>query len=192
MADTPQAPTTPEAAEPAFVSDATISMERANVIALFVLPLLPLLMGAHWLAWGGRSVVEGFRFLFPWWFFLLFFASIVVHEALHAVGFLAVGRARRADVHFGIHRETLSPFAGCRAPLKAGAYRVAVLLPALVLGVLPAAWGLATGTAWLTFWGAFMLVSAGGDFAALWAMRAVPNTARVLDHPERVGCRVVA
>jgi hypothetical protein len=41
-------------------------------------------------------------------------------------------------------------------------------------------------------WGAFMLLCAGGDFAALWAMRAVPGHARVLDHSERVGCRVVA
>ena len=33
--------------------------------------------------------------------------------------------------------------------------------------------------------------TAGIDFAALWAMRRVSGDARVLDHPERVGCRVV-
>ncbi|HEU0051738.1 MAG TPA: metalloprotease family protein, partial [Longimicrobium sp.] len=95
-------------------------------------------------------------------------------------------------VHFGIHRKTLSPFAGCRAPLGARAYRWAVLLPGIALGFAPAVVGLAAGAGWVTIWGAFMVLTAGGDFAALWAMRSVRGHERVLDHPERVGCRVVA
>lgn len=171
--------------------DATISFEAANLIALLFLPLAAAPVAAHAALWGGASLGEGLRDLFPWAFLPAFAGSIVAHEALHAAGFLLLGRVPRRAIHFGLDRATFSPFAGCRVPLRAAAYRAAILLPALVLGVGPVAWGLARGVGWATLWGAFMLLCAGGDFAALWAMRRVPSRARVLDHPERVGCRVV-
>jgi hypothetical protein len=176
---------------PAFRGDTTLSMEQANIIALVFIPAAMALVGVHWAIWGWTSVREGFGDVFSWIFLPAFLACVVVHELLHAAGF-ALGGAPRSALHFGIDRKTYSPFAGCTAPLRATAYRVGVLLPALVLGVAPLAYGLAAGEAWATIWGAFMLLCAGGDFAALWAMRAVPGRARVLDHSERVGCRVVA
>ena len=179
-------------AGPRVLRDATISMERANVLGLAMIPAFGVLVIAHGVAWGWGSVREGAGFVFSLKFFLpAFLIAIVVHEALHGLGFLAVGRAPRSAVHFGVHRATMSPFAGCRVPLRAWAYRVAVLLPGLALGAVPAAWGLATGTGWLTVWGVVMLIAAAGDLAAFWAMRSVPARALVLDHPERVGCRVV-
>lgn len=184
------APRAPGAA-PASRGDATLSFEQANVIAMLFIPAAILLVAAHGLLWGWGSVKEGFGDIFSWIFIPAFLLCVVVHELLHAVGF-ALGGARRGTLHFGIDRKTFSPFAGCTMPLRATSYRLAVLLPALVLGFAPLAWGLATGTGWATIWGTFMLLAAGGDFAALWAMRAVPGRARVLDHTERVGCRVVA
>lgn len=182
--------TTAGEAGPAVVADASISFEKANVIALAFLPVALVPVAAHGAIWGRASLGNGFGDLFSLLFFPAFLAAVVVHELLHAAGFLLGGAPRRM-LHFGIDRKTGSPFAGCRAPLRARAYRFAVALPALVLGVLPIAWGLATGAAWVTLWGALMLFTAGGDFAALWAMRAVPGSARVLDHVDRVGCRVV-
>ena len=35
-----------------------------------------------------------------------------------------------------------------------------------------------------------MLAVAGGDLAAVWAIRDVPGEVLVLDHPQRVGCRI--
>ena len=65
-------------------------------------------------------------------------------------------------------------------------------VPALALGVLPVAVGMAIGHGFLLVWGAFMLHAATGDLIVLWTIRSVPGRARVLDHPERVGCRVLA
>lgn len=143
------------------LADATISFEKANLIALAFLPAPAAPVLLHLALWGADAIAEGAGFLFPWRFLPLLIASIVVHEALHAAGFLALGGAPRDAVHFGVDRRTLSPFAGCRAPLRARAYRGAVLLPSLVLGVAPVAAGLASGTGWLTLWGAFMLFCAG-------------------------------
>lgn len=174
--------------------DVSIPMERAATIALALVPptVLPVLV-PFWLLWGWEALKDGFfTALTPWILVPALLISIVVHEGLHALGFLLFGGAPRRAVHFGIHRPTLSPFAGCRVPISARAYRAAVALPAIVLGVLPAAAGLVTGNGFLAVWGAFMLHAASGDFIVLWVVRRVPPETPVLDHPERVGCRILA
>jgi hypothetical protein len=185
----PLAEATGAAAHPHEVAaDASMSIEDAAGVAVRLLPVAAALVGAHLALHGWDSLREGFAFVFRLRFLVpAFVGSVVLHEALHAAGFLLFGRARPSTLHFGIDRATLSPYAGCRAPLPARGYRAAVLLPGVALGVLPVAAGLAGGTAWLTLWGAFMLVTAGGDLAVLLALRGVPGRARVVDHPTRAG-----
>lgn len=178
-------------ADPA--GDATMPVVRANLLALAWLPVSALLVlvpfillhgPSHFAASPPRlpSVPVGLALLA---------AAVLVHELLHAAGFLFVGRAPRPAVRIGFQRRTLTPFASCRAPVTASAYRAAALLPAAVMGGLPilAAW--VTGSATLLLSGWLMLALAGGDFAAVWAMRSVPGTALVVDHERLVGCRVV-
>lgn len=183
---------TPPAAAPDGASrDATMSVARANFIALAWLPLSGLFALAPFLLiWGaGRlgespprlpSLLVGLGILA---------AAILAHELLHAAGFLLFGRVPRSAVRIGFQRRTLTPFAACGAPVTASAYRAAGLLPAAVLGGLPllAAWG--TGSGALLLWSWLMLALAGGDLAAVWAMRSVPGPALVVDHPTLVGCR---
>lgn len=172
--------------------DATISMERANIIGAGFFPLaLALVLFPFWIVWGSGPLMEGLGTASLLVLIPAMVLSVVLHEALHGVGFLLFGKAPRGSLHFGIDRQTSTPYAGCRAPVPARAYRAAVLLPALILGALPAVAGLIFGIGWLAIWGAFMLAVAGGDFLVLWAIRSVPANALVLDHPERVGCRVL-
>lgn len=172
--------------------DVSISMERANLVAVFLLPAVVLVTCLpFWAMYGGAALWEGVSFVFlPWIFFPAFLVAIVVHEGLHGIGFLAAGVPRSA-IHFGVDRKTLSPYAGCHVPLTVGAYRTAILLPGLVLGVLPWLYGLATGAGWAVAWGALMIATAGGDGIILWIIRRLPAGTRVLDHPSRVGCHVV-
>ncbi len=112
------------------------------------------------------------------------------HELLHAFGFVAIGRANYSDVSFGMNWKALSPYAHCSAPLSATAYRVAALLPALVLGLIPMAIGFAINSVWLILFATVMIILAVGDFMIIWLIRSVPGNASVLDHPDTVGCLV--
>lgn len=189
-ADPDPGPSEPSGFPP--LRDLSISLERANVVAAVLLPLLVVVcIGSFWLLWGWGSLAEGASDVFLTWLFLpAFLAAIVIHEALHAVGFLIAGSPRSA-LHFGIDRSTLSPFAGCRVPVTVAAYRLAVVLPGLLLGVLPWVCGLATGTGWAVVWGTLMIVTAAGDGIILWIIRGLPRGTRVLDHPSRAGCQIV-
>ena len=173
--------------------DATISMTAANLIAIGLLPLFVATLLLPYLGlWGVAALGAGFRsvarlqVLIP-----LFAALVVIHELLHATGFLLFAKVGRKDIRFGVNWRALSPYAHCKAAVGARAYKWAVALPGLVLGVLPNAIGLVTGSGWLLLWGFFMVIASAGDIAILWAIRRVPAVAVLRDHPSRAGCQVL-
>jgi hypothetical protein len=173
-------------------ADATISMIVANLVAFAMFPVVAVvLLGPYALTWGGDALWESLEtaFRLPW-FIPIFFLLIIVHEGLHAVGFARFGRVARRDITFGVKWLTLTPYAHTGVPMPASAYRVAVLLPAVALGLVPAAIGLLAGNGILAAWGTLMLGAAGGDLAILWAIRSVPNSATIRDHPSKAGCLV--
>ena len=110
---------------------------------------------------------------------------------LHAVGFWLVGRAPLNQIRFGFSWAGLAPFAHCGVPLRASAYRLTVLLPGLVLGIIPGLLGVAIQLPLLVMWSTLMLLAAGGDAAVLWAVRQVPGSRWVQDHPRKPGCQVL-
>ncbi|MHA2611597.1 MAG: DUF3267 domain-containing protein [bacterium JZ-2024 1] len=128
-----------------------------------------------------------------WPFVLALVAGFVAHELLHAVGFLAFGRIPRRAIKFGVHWswQVIMPYCTCSVPVPAYIYRIAVLLPGIVLGVLPALLGIILKEANMTFWGALMFAGAGGDFTILWLIRSVPASALVRDHPSEIGCEIL-
>ncbi|MEZ4643471.1 MAG: alpha/beta fold hydrolase [Chloroflexota bacterium] len=172
--------------------DATIPPGQANAVAMLLLPLSFILFGGiFWLVWRDemtRQLSSPPSLLKA---LLLFVLAILVHELLHIFGFLVVGRAPRTAVKVGFSWKMMAPYAHCSAPLSVNAYRVAIALPGLMLGLLPGIVGIAIGSLWWTLFGVLMLIAAGGDLAVLLAVRRVPRRARVLDHPTEAGCQVL-
>lgn len=171
-----------------------MSVARANLIALLWLPVAALLaLGPFILLWGAaplaRSIPPPSQLPLV---LIVLLASVLLHELVHVAGFLLLAGAPRRAVRLGFNRRTLTPFACCGEPVSARGYRITALLPALVLGLGPAL--AATTASWggLALWSWAMLAVAGGDVAAVWAIRRVSPAALVQDHPARVGCRVLA
>lgn len=124
-------------------------------------------------------------------FGVAFVAGVVCHEVLHGLGHMW-GRASWSNVEFGMHWRALTPYARCTVPTRARTYRVALALPALMLGGIPLCIGLVTGNWPATFFGFLMLVAAAGDLLILWILRGIPGRAWVQDHPHKVGALVAA
>jgi hypothetical protein len=169
--------------------DKTMSPTRANVFA----GVLALFVGAGFfvpyaLVWGSKPLLAVFER--AWFSFLLvLILSVVVHELLHGLGFVLAGRVSWREVELGLKGGMA--YAHCKVPLRASAYRVSLVLPGVVLGLVPGLVGLVGGSAWLTVYGALMFVAALGDALILWLIRAVPGEARVQDHPSMPGCQVL-
>lgn len=174
--------------------DATISLRQANVIALSVLPV------AYFLFFLPFRKIWPDKTLFPqdslsllnWLLIILVvFGGVIIHEGLHALGFIYVGKISKSAVKFGVSWKALAPYAHCTVPLTASAYKISILLPGLSLGLLPGLIGVLSGIGWLVWWGAAMTVAAGGDLAVLLAVLTVKGNVLVRDHPSKAGCQVL-
>jgi hypothetical protein len=169
--------------------DATISFVWANVVALLIIPLAAVIfLLPYWLL-GGRFFDWGERPLLIW--LLAFIGGIVFHELLHAAGFVWVGKVPVTAVKLGFSWKGLAPYAHCAEPMRASAYRLSIILPGLVLGILPGFLGIVWRSWFLVLWGILMTIAAGGDLAVLLAIRQVPGAAWVRDHPTKAGCQVL-
>lgn len=166
--------------------DKTLSPLRVNVLSIMLtLWVTAAFFIPYALIWGSDSLWA----VFDGWLLLVLVLSVVVHEVLHAVGYTLVGRVSWREVRFGT--KWLMVYVHCRVPMTASAYRIAVVLPGVILGLVPGMMGLAWGNAWLTVYGTLMTISALGDLMILWLIRSVPGDVRVQDHPSAPGCQVL-
>ncbi len=152
-------------------------------IILTIVPLIP-----HVLIWGYSSAFNAQAYLLG---FLAVVVLLLLHEATHAAGWILFAGVLPKDIRFGIAWKTLSPYAHSKVAMRAGGYRVGVVLPLIVTGIVPTIIGTLTNTGWLTVAGAILVSGAVGDLIVLWVIRSIPATAMVIDHPQNAGCYVV-
>jgi alpha-beta hydrolase superfamily lysophospholipase len=182
-------------ADPLPIAERTISPPTAMMIAFATIPAAMLaLFVPYQLRWGlfaprlpaGRELIALLGLL------AVLLAGLLLHEAVHLLGYRLFGRLPRGAARLQFGRSFVTPQVQCAAPIRAAAYRRMLLLPALLLGVIPAIVAFVIGSWWLLIWAIWMLAASGGDFAALWAMRGVGGDTPVRAHPRRAGCQLFA
>jgi hypothetical protein len=170
--------------------DATISPLWANVFSLIFLGTTVVGFGALYL-FTGRTISLMPNLLALTTFTLALGLGSIIHEILHALGWMLFGQVPREAIKFGFSWQGLMPYTHCKMTLKPSAYRIGSLLPGAVTGLLPGIIGLTSGSLWLTMLGAVLLGAAGGDMLVLWELCSVPSNALILDHPTKTGCEVL-
>ncbi|GAB3263565.1 hypothetical protein GCM10027347_30140 [Larkinella harenae] len=120
-----------------------------------------------------------------------FFVGTIIHELIHGLTALWYGRLSWADIKFGIQWKSFTPYCHPNKPLPARIYRVVVVMPLIVLGLLPYLVALVTGHTLLLGLGIFFTLAASGDLMILWLMRSLNADEWVQDHPSQVGLLVL-
>lgn len=170
--------------------DLSVSMLRGNVVALFIgIPVAIMqLMFFSWLHNGGEIAFTAWGFVL----FLVFVgAGILVHELIHGLTWVILGKKPFSVVKFGVQWRTLTPYAHLREPIDVTIYRIGGFMPGLILGILPYILSLVLGSGGLLWFSIIHTVAAGGDWIILWTLRHVKRGTRVEDHPSRAGCYVL-
>ena len=173
--------------------DLSISLAKANLVGipLFLFSFLLVIL-TYDVAWGTASLLLSINeFMRVKTLIPLVISGVLLHEAMHAFGWMVFGRLPANAMKFGLELKTLTPYAHCKIPMRASAYRAGVVLPAVVLGILPAVAGVIMHEGVLTLFGALFLGAACGDLLCLWMMRGVRRDSLVRDHPTRAGCLIV-
>lgn len=174
-------------------NDYSISMASANARALVI--AIPMAAGfalLYEVIWGWEAAGSDLVILFD--NFLpalgLLIAGIVVHELLHALGWMLASGLPWSAMEFGFSLKALAPYAHCREAMPVASYRIGVLLPGIVLGLFPYIAALFTGNGLLLVFGLIFSLAAAGDILMFWVIRKIPKDSFVKDHPERVGCEI--
>lgn len=168
--------------------DLSVSMERANLIVLFIAPPVVILQFLLF------ELLHPSGALMTWHiavFVLIVLAGVVVHELIHGVTWAVFGHKPWSSIKFGIQTRTLTPYCHVKEPIEVSAYRIGAFMPGLLVGILPFIYSLVSGDPnW--FWFSLIHTSAsGGDWLVLWLLRKVKKGSLVEDHPSQAGCYVI-
>jgi hypothetical protein len=172
--------------------DLSISLAAANLysIPLIIIPFFVFAF-PYYLIWGKEDLIRGFNdFTKLITFIIAFVIGIILHELIHGLGWIYFGGQKWDKIQFGFKLKTLTPFAHCKEPVTARAYRYGTAAPGIILGIIPSLIGIITANSWLLWFGIIFTVAAGGDFLVLWLLRRIKSGVLVEDHPSRAGCYI--
>ena len=170
--------------------DLTVSTKKANKLAiLYSLPFIVFFLVLYLLIY--RSGVTlgsdyAIRYLI---FIIVFVLAIFVHELIHGITFSIFSKNHWKDIDFGMVWADFTPYCTCTSTVKKNQYLLAILMPFLTLGVLPAIIGTILGEFIVVVFGIFMMLGAGGDLLIAYMILRYQNKKDVLylDHPTDVG-----
>ncbi|MCD2424690.1 DUF3267 domain-containing protein [Niabella pedocola] len=117
-------------------------------------------------------------------------AGIVLHELIHGLTWSLFARNGHRSMRYGILRKYATPYCHCKEPLQVRHYVLGALMPAIILGILPAIAAVITGNFYLLVTGIFFIMAATGDFMIIHLLRNEKRGDQVLDHPSEAGCYI--
>ncbi len=171
--------------------DLSVSMLRANVLALFIMIPVAVLQFSLFTLWNGEGEVSvTLNLLNLSVFMLIVIASIVVHEFIHGLAWVVFGNMPFSAVQFGVQWNALTPFAHLKEPIEVNVYRIGGFMPGFILGILPFVLSIFLRSGGLLWFGVLQTAAASGDWLILWLLRNVKRGTLVEDHPSKAGCYV--
>lgn len=170
----------------------TISITKAHMLGLLLIPLLAIPYYVFDITWGVPNVKDYVdSFVSGLLFFLVILLSMFVHEVIHAMFFALYSKYNWKSVKIGVIWKFLTPYAHCNDPLSVVHYRIVILMPLIILGLVPLFAGLAFGSYFLFVFGCFLTYSAGGDIIMFFLTLRIPKDRLLLDHHKECGFYVL-
>ena len=122
---------------------------------------------------------------------IILIIGIVLHELIHGIVCSIYSKSGFQSFKFGILWKGLALYAHCKEPLNVRAYRIVIIMPGLILGVIPSLIGIILGNSRITLYGMIFACVAGGDIIMFWLTRKLEPNTMVQDIPDRIGCYII-
>ena len=178
----------------------TIDLMKANIYALVILVPIVLLYGLpFYILWHQENFIPDlittikstslagvFGYIGGMFFIMLL--GVVLHELIHGVTWAVFAEKGFRSIRFGVLWKALAPYCHCSEPMKVKHYFLGAIMPAILLGFIPALYAILTNNLSILIFGGFFTMAAIGDFMIIWLLRKEDPDALVLDHPSEAGC----
>ncbi|HEX3010038.1 MAG TPA: DUF3267 domain-containing protein [Bacteroidales bacterium] len=179
----------------------TIDLVKANIYGLLILIPIAVIYGLpYFLIWGDEigvhnagswepSLIAGSR-TGSILIFISLVLGIILHELIHGITWYFFTEDGFKSIKFGILKQMATPYCHCKEPLQVHAYLLGAVMPAIILGLIPAIIAMIIGNLGLLILAAFFTMAAIGDLMIINLLRKEKGVSFVLDHPSEAGCFV--
>jgi hypothetical protein len=113
--------------------------------------------------------------------------GVVIHEFIHGAIWASFAKRGFKSIKFGFLWKMLTPYCHCKEPLMTKHYLLGAVMPAIVLGILPAIYAILFGNLGFLIIGVFFTIVAAGDFTAVYILRNEKMDNLIQDHPSEGG-----
>ena len=179
----------------------TIDLVKANIYGFFgMIPIVMIYAIPFYTIWKEKLTVLNFinyfkefsisnnPFLFSVSIIIIMILGIIMHELIHGITWSKYTEKGFKSIKFGILWKMLTPYCHCKEPLRVKEYILGAIMPAIVLGLIPAIYAILFGNILLLVFGIFFTTAAIGDFMIINLLRKENMNSLVLDHPTEAGC----
>lgn len=119
-----------------------------------------------------------------------FMGGIVLHELVHGITWAIFCKKGFKSIRFGIMWEYMAAYCHCKEPLKVKYYLLGAIMPAILIGFIPAFYGLIVGKLSFLVFGIYFTLAAVGDYMVIDLLRKENKNDYVQDHPSAPGCYI--
>jgi len=183
----------------------TFNLVKANLYALVsIIPIIIIYVIPYYLIWRDSINKETIKNLLIYYkhngylnpvliFTIIMFLltiGIILHELIHGITWAKFTKNGFKSIRFGVLWKFLTPYCHCKEPLLIKHYIIGAIMPAIILGLLPAIISLITGNVILLLFGIFFTMAAFGDFMIVFLLIKENKNSLVQDHPSEVGCYI--
>lgn len=124
--------------------------------------------------------------------YLIFFTTIIIgiilHELIHGLTWSLFAKKRFKSIKFGVLWKMFTPYCHCKEPLLLKHYIMGAIMPAIILGFIPAVYSIIFGNVAILIFGIFFTMAGAGDFLVINLIRNENGNSLVQDHPSEAGC----
>ena len=137
--------------------------------------------------WPDRAINDSWFFSEWYVFFAVFLGGTLLHEMIYILGWLLFSSSELSDLKSGFQWKSLMPCAHNKKAIRMDEYRIGILAPLVIFGMLPYLAGLVINDPGLIVFGTLFIAMSAGDLIGFFITRKVDREVRVKDHPGKVG-----
>ncbi|HHU43273.1 MAG: DUF3267 domain-containing protein [Bacillota bacterium] len=163
-----------------------VAFDAANIINLSLVMFLlsyTLFSILNIFVFDFRSAVTGKFFIDLIVVIALGFLFVIVHELLHALGFIIFGKAKPSDIKFGVVPKHGMVYCSCKKPMPKKAYMLALIFPVILTGLIPIIFVTIWGNLIWIFLFAVMVSGGAGDLMMFKSLTKYDKDQLIMDHP---------
>jgi hypothetical protein len=123
-------------------------------------------------------------------FLAAYIVGLLLHELIHALAMILISGVSFSDIHFGFNRRYISPYTHCNKIIPVRGFRIGLLLPVLITGLLPLIIGIASNILLITIIGGLLTAGGIGDIIGFCYLVKLPGDALIRDYRYELGCEV--